>query len=97
VDDSGCIGRILKKRKTKMMSEGGMVANGGDDDYEDLADSRPNNFDDLSLRDDLEFSLDSKNSGDELGNDQQDEDRRDAVARIMRQRAMKKSSNPKPA
>ena len=88
------IDRIMGRRKK--MSKGGMVANGGDDDLESLADSRPDNFDDLSLRDDLEFSYDAANSGDELGNEQEDSDRRDTIDRIMRQRKMKQS-NPRPA
>lgn len=91
-----CVGRIMGKRMKKY-SKGGMVANGGDDDLDMLADSNPDNFDDLALDDDLEFSYTGKNSGDELGNDQEDMDRRDTVARIMRQRAMKRSSNPRPA
>ncbi len=61
------------------------------------ADELPNEFDDLELRDDLEFSETGANSGDELGNEKQDDDRKSATARIMRQRAMKKNSNPKPA
>jgi hypothetical protein len=88
------IDRIMGKRKK--MSEGGMVANGGDDDLETMADGKPNNFDDLALRDDLESSYTGANSGDERGNAQEDMDRRDAVSRIMRQRKMKQS-NPRPA
>jgi hypothetical protein len=81
----------------KKYSKGGEVANGGDDDFEKLADSAPDNFDDLSLRDDLEFSYDGANSGDERGNEQQDEDRSEAVQRIMRQRKMSSNRNPRPA
>jgi hypothetical protein len=76
------------------LSEGGMVANGGED--EDLADFSPNEFDDLALRDDLESSYTGANSGDELGDEQEDEDRKDIVARIMKSRA-KKDKLPRPA
>jgi hypothetical protein len=95
MDDSGSIMRIMAKRKK--MSKGGMVANGGDDDTDRLAGSSPDNFDDLALDDDLEFSYTGANSGDELGNAAEDEDRKDTVSRIMKQRAAKKNSNPRPA
>lgn len=90
-----CSSRIMAGRKK--MSKGGMVADGGDDDLEKLADHDPDNFDDLSLRDELEFSYDAKNSGDELDNEEQNKDRSGAVARIMRQRKMSSNRNPKPA
>ena len=86
-EDEDMISRIMKKR---MMSMGGRVAN---EDHgpnnEDLADFEPNEFDDLSLRDDLDSSYTGANSGDELGDEQEDEDRHDIVSRIMRQRKMK--------
>lgn len=88
------VDRVMKKRK--MFSEGGRVSNGGDDDFEKMADSRPNNFDDLALRDDLESSNSGANAGDFLGNEQEDMDRKDIVDRIMRQRSMKQR-NPRPA
>src|SRR3954471_973671 len=87
-DTGSMVDRIMTKRKK--YSEGGMVANGGEDDLDKMADGRPNEFDDLALRDDLEFSYTGANSGDELGNDSQDADREkdlDMVARIMRSRA----------
>lgn len=73
--------RIMNKEK--MYSQGGKVANGGDDDLDMMADGKPNNFDDLALRDDLESSYDGSNAGDHLGNDQEDSDRKDMVSRIM--------------
>lgn len=89
------VDRIMKKRQ--MYSEGGKIANGGDDDLDKMADGRPNNFDDLALRDDLESSYgEDNNAGDANGDAQEDEDRADIVARIMRQRSMKQR-NPVPA
>lgn len=60
---------------SKKMSEGGKVANS------DLpvADFKPNEFDDLHLRDDLEEHETGANSGDELGGPSKD----DLVARAM--------------
>lgn len=87
------VDRIMQRR---CYSKGGMVANGGDADLDEMADGRDNNFDDLALRDDLEFAYTGANSGDELGNEQEDQDRHDIVARIMRSRA-KKDRNPRPA
>ena len=49
------IGRIMKQRQ-QHYSNGGIVANGGEDDLDEMADGKPNNFDDLSMRDDLESS-----------------------------------------
>lgn len=72
---------------TKMYSEGGKVANAGGD---------PSRIDDLALRDDLEFSETGANSGDELGDDQEEKDRRDIVSRIMHSLA-KKDKMPRPA
>lgn len=78
-----------------MYSEGGMVADGGDADMSEMADGKPNNFDDLALRDGLEEHYTGVNSGDEHGNAQEDEDRHDIVARVMRK--MAKQHNPRPA
>lgn len=86
---------LVDRIMTKRMSKGGMVANGGEDELEELADGRPNNFDDLALRDDLEFEDTGKSSGDLLGNEREDEDRHDMVSRIMRKRM--KQHNPRPA
>jgi hypothetical protein len=84
-----CVSRIMSKRK---MAKGGEVE--GDDE---LAGFSPNEFDILELEPGLEFSYDKKNSGDELDNEQQDEDRADAVTRIMAIRRGKRQSNPRPA
>lgn len=85
--DGDMVDRIMAKR----MSKGGEVAN------EDMpeADFMPNEFDDLHLRDGLEFSETDANSGDELGDEGEDERRKDRVMRIMMKRS--KQSNPKPA
>lgn len=64
-------------------SEGGMVAN--DTGEGTSADKSPNEFDDLVLRDGLEFSLDGKNSGDELGGPS----KMDLVSRAMLKRKKK--------
>ena len=89
------VDRIMDHRE--MMSEGGMVANGGDDDLDKLADGKPAEFDDLVLDDHLESHYgDDDNAGDALGNKQEDEDRADIISRIMRQRSMKQR-NPRPA
>ncbi len=74
--DDDMIGRIMKKR---CMSEGGIISNTD----EDLADFAPNEFDDLVLDDHLEPG---PMGSDEIGNHQEDEDRKDIVARIMARR-----------
>lgn len=92
-------GQVEMKQDKKMegcpscgYSEGGMVANS--DEME--ADSSPNEFDDLHLRDDLESSYTGGNSGDELSSMGEDERRKDIVSRIMASRR-KKDHNPRPA
>jgi len=88
------VGRIMKKRQMEY-SEGGMVANGDSglstNDLDEITDSDSNEMDDLALRDDLESSYDAENSGDEIGNEQEDEDREDTVAQIMKSRKKKAS------
>lgn len=88
IEDDDMISRIMKKR----YSEGGVVAN----ETKETADEEPNEFDDLVKDDDLEFSETGANSGDELGDEAEDEDRKDIVSRIMKSRA-KKDKNPRPA
>lgn len=83
------IGRIISKR---CYSKGGEVAN----DTPIVAGHKPNQFDDLVLRDDLESSYDGDNAGDHLGNAQESEDRKDIVSRVMKSRA-KKDRMPRPA
>ena len=83
VDDDDMVSRIMKKRYSK----GGRVSNEDHgEDQDELADFSPNEFDDLSLRDDLESSYTGANSGDEIGDKQEDEDREDMISRIMRSR-----------
>ncbi len=74
-----------------LMSRGGQVAN----DTDMYADMQPNEFDDLVLRDDLEFIYDGENSGDNLGNEQKEEDERDVVNQVMKSRR-KKDRLPNP-
>jgi hypothetical protein len=81
----------------KRYSKGGMVANGGDADMDQMSDGKPNNFDDLALDDHLESDYgDGNNSGDETGNAAEEHDRHDIVARVLKSRA-KKDRMPRPA
>lgn len=84
MEEEDMVTRIMKSR-AKGYSEGGRVAN----DTPAMADDEDNQFDDLVKRDDLESSYTDANSGDELGNEREDEDRKDIVSRIMRMRMMK--------
>lgn len=86
--DDDLVMRIMNKRYSK----GGMVANESDE----YADEMPNEFDELVLGDDLESTYSGANSGDELGDEQEDEDRKDIVSRIMKSRS-KKDRMPNPA
>jgi hypothetical protein len=86
------VGRVMAQYQ-RMYSEGGKVAN--QDSI--VAGFMPNEFDDLHLRDGLEFSDTGANSGDELSSDGEDERRRDMVNRIMRSRAKRPGHNPRPA
>ncbi len=102
MSEEDMVDRIMKKRSENFSgldrySEGGKVANQehGPNDSR-LAGFSPNEFDDLVLRDDLESSYTGANSGDYVGNDQEDEDRKDIVARIMASRK-KKDRMPNPA
>lgn len=88
--DDDLVMKIMKKR----YSQGGQVANDVGTGQE--ADKLPNQFDDLVLDDDLEFHETGANSGDELGDEAEDEDRRDIVKKIMKSRA-KKDRMPRPA
>jgi hypothetical protein len=87
-DGLDMIKRIMRKR----MSEGGKVAN------QDLpiVDDMNAEYDELHKDDDLEFHDTGANSGDEIGDEDQDASDRDVVARIMRSRA-KKDRMPRPA
>lgn len=90
-DHEDMVGRIMKSRM-KHYSEGGRVAN----DTPMKADLEDNQFDDLVKDDDLEGHYTGANSGDEIGDEREDEDRRDIVKRIMKQRKMR-DRNPVPA
>jgi hypothetical protein len=85
MEEQGLVDRIMMNRKQNnageaKFSEGGKVAN--QDEIE--AGFSPNEFDDLHLNDNLESSYgDDDNSGDALGNEQEDKDRSDLVDRIM--------------
>lgn len=89
------VDKIMSKmgNKTNSLSEGGKVANGSM--TEGLAGMKPNEFDDLVLRDDLESSSDGANNGDSIGNEQESSDREDMISRIMSSRA-KKDRLPNP-
>lgn len=90
-DHEDMVGRIMKQRM-KSYSEGGQVANDTPPD----AEFEDNQFDDLVKRDDMAFNYDSANSGDEIGDGQEDMDRKDIVARIMASRR-KRDKMPRPA
>lgn len=97
-EEQDMIDRIMMKRSKDLSSldrysEGGKVANETDID---CADSMPAQFDDLVLRDDLKSSYDGINAGDYLDNEQENEDRKDIIARIMASRK-KKDKLPNPA
>lgn len=85
-ESSSMVDQIMAK-----MSKGGQVAN----QDEAITGDMPNEFDDLHLRDDLEFSETEANSGADLGNAREDKDRADMVAQIMKSRA-KKDRLPNP-
>lgn len=88
MEDNDMIDRIMAQR----YSEGGKVAN----DVEPEADEEPAQYDELAKDDDIEFHYTGANSGDELGDEEEDEDRHDIVSRIMKQRKMK-GKMPRPA
>ncbi len=88
-DDMDMIDHIMRQ-KSDCYSEGGRVANqehGPDDN--DMADFEPNEFDDMVKDDDLSSSYTGANSGDEIGNEQEDEDQHDMIGMIMRERGKK--------
>jgi hypothetical protein len=94
--------RIMRNR-AKMYAHGGMYSEGGkvanDDhsyDTKRMAGSRPDQFDDLVLDDDLSSEYTGANSGDELGDAREDHDRKDIVSKIMKSRA-KRDRLPRPA
>lgn len=84
------VGKALVRRK-QLLSQGGMIANKKGPGVDGL----PNEFDDLALRDGLEFSYSGANSGDEDGGSENDSRLQDMVARVMLKR--RKQHNPSPA
>lgn len=90
-EEEDMIGRIMKKR-VGHYSHGGKVAN------EDMpiADFEEAEYDDLVKDDNLHEHYTAENSGDELGDEQEDEDRHDIVSKIMKSRK-KKDRMPRPA
>jgi hypothetical protein len=89
MDATDLISRIIKQH---MFSKGGQVAN----QDTNITDEMPNEFDDLHLRDDLEFSDTDANSGDSLSDEQEDADRKDIIARVMKSWS-RKDKLPRPA
>jgi hypothetical protein len=88
VQEHDMIDRIMRKH----FSKGGEVAN----ETDETADFEDNQFDDLVKDDGLEFHDTGANSGDELGDAQEDEDEHDIIKRIMKSRAVK-DRMPRPA
>jgi hypothetical protein len=91
-DGTDMVGRIMAQRQ-RMYSKGGEASN----QDEIVAGHDPNEFDDLHLRDDLEFQDTGADSGDDTGDSGEDERRRDIVSRIMRSRRLRAGRNPVPA
>lgn len=75
--EGGMVDKVMKKRG--MYSKGGMVAN----DDEPIADSKPAQFDDLALEDELEEHETGANSGDELGNHEEAHEKLDIISKVM--------------
>lgn len=92
MDEMSPIVKRIMMGRMKGFSQGGKVANSDMPE----ADFMPNEFDDLHLRDDLEQHDTGANSGDEMGDEQEDHDRKDIVSRIMKSRK-KKDRMPNPA
>lgn len=80
-DHEDMVGRIILKH----LSKGGMVANA----TPIKADFEENEFDDLVKDDGLEQHYTGANSGDELGDEQEDHDRHDMISMIMKSRKKK--------
>lgn len=82
-EDDDIVSQIMKQHYSK----GGKVAN--DSGEGAFTDELPNEFDDLVKNDDLEFHDTGANSGDEIGDEMEDEERRDIVSKIMKSRKKK--------
>ena len=88
------VAKIMHKRK--MMAHGGVVADEGEGDLEEMVDHDKNDFDYLSMGDlDDSTSNSGEADGDYDGDAREDHDRHDIVAKIMKARA--KQHNPRPA
>lgn len=81
------VGQVLSQR----MSKGGRVSN----EDEPMADFMPNEFDDLHLRDGLEFNYTGENSGEMDSPEKEEKKRSDMVSMEMLKR--KKGRMPRPA
>lgn len=93
--DDSLIHRIMRKRNA--MAHGGIIADEGMGEPSSHPDQSLADYDYLSSGDLDDSSTNSGAAdGDFLGNSQEDEDRKDMVKKIMRQRSMKQS-NPRPA
>lgn len=86
--DDDMVMRIMRKR----YAAGGNVGEIAND-TPPIADSMPADYDDLVLDDNLDGKDDSSN---EHGDEAEDHDRKDIVAKVMKSRA-KKDKNPRPA
>jgi hypothetical protein len=84
-EEGGLVDRVYKKH----YSQGGVVSNEGEDKLSMMADSDPNEFDELVLDGGEDFNYNEENSGDAIGNEREDEDRNDIVSRIMKSQAKK--------
>lgn len=82
--DDDLVMRIMKKR----YAQGGAV--------EPVADFEPNDFDEMDLEPAEHFHETGANSGDEDGDEAEDDDRKDIVSKIMKSRK-KKDKLPRPA
>ncbi len=92
-EDEDMVSKIMRK----MYAKGGVVADEGEGEEDMQADSDVNDFDYLSTGD-LDDSTTNSGAadGDELGDHQEDEDRHDIVAKIMKSMS-KKDKMPRPA
>jgi len=79
------VGRAMKRRGMQMLSKGGKVANSD----KPVADGLKAEYDDLHLRDDLDFEYTGANSGDEDG-DHRSHEADDLVSRAMLKKKAKR-------
>lgn len=94
---SSVVSRIMRSRASgidQSYAEGGRVLPDDDSDLAELADGQDNDFDYMHNRELESFSDTGANSGDELGNAKQMEDR-DIVKRLMNRRSKSRMPSPK--